>query len=38
MKLCCPASDHHVWCHKPGVAATSGMVQEADKQQAVEQE
>jgi len=38
MKLCCLVSDPHVWHHKPGVAATSGMIQQANKQQAVEQE
>jgi len=31
-------SDPHVWYHKPGVAATSGTIQRANKQRAVEQE
>jgi hypothetical protein len=38
MKLCCLVSGPHVWHHKPGVAATSGMIEQDNKQQTVDQE
>ena len=38
MTLCCLVSDPHALHHKPGVAATSGMIQQDNKQQAVDQE
>jgi hypothetical protein len=38
MKLFCLVSDPHVWHHKPCKAATSAMIQQANRQQAVDQE